>query len=344
MQAGPSTATAIEPEPGSEPARSDAVWDSSLARCVATLLIANSHLEAFYPRSWLAADGLLGNTMFFMVSGIGLTMRNRARELSFFGWYLRRVLRIYPSLWVCIIGLTVIAGGAWAHWSPFDYVHDLVWPTTYAFVRDIMVYYALAYVLLRAFGHAPVWAVLAIAALSVGAAVPIARELPAGKLAIGAIPNSFWLPWWLLMFLIGMLLPRLRLPALSTGALYGLVAGSFVLYVALKYAMVVGGTWPQAFVLLFIGAALVAALMILASDRWIRSGGWLARGRFGALVRTIGERSLEVYLTHVFVGRHPAVVALPFPLNLAVFAVGTAVLSEVTFRLASRIRRRLEPT
>ena len=36
---------------------------------IAAVLIANSHLERFYPHPWVAGDGLLGNALFFFTAG-----------------------------------------------------------------------------------------------------------------------------------------------------------------------------------------------------------------------------------------------------------------------------------
>ena len=48
--------------------------DTTALRVLAIVLIANSHLEDLYPFRPLAADGLIGNSLFFMLSGLGITL------------------------------------------------------------------------------------------------------------------------------------------------------------------------------------------------------------------------------------------------------------------------------
>ena len=51
--------------------------DTTLMRALGALLVANSHLEHFYPFAWLAGDGLVGNSFFFLLAGFGLEQSAR---------------------------------------------------------------------------------------------------------------------------------------------------------------------------------------------------------------------------------------------------------------------------
>lgn len=108
---------------------------------IATLLVTNSHLEKIYPKPWLAGDGLLGNVLFFVISGYGVTlglMKNPAMLSSF---YLRRLKRIYPSVWVGV-GLAVLSGMPIFSWNTLgDWFWNLFWPTDYNFIAHILLLY-----------------------------------------------------------------------------------------------------------------------------------------------------------------------------------------------------------
>ena len=69
----------------------------------ACALIVNSHLEPFYPLSYLAADGLLGNSLFFFMSGFGIQSSALSHAKSFKDYALRRILRLYPSVIICMV-------------------------------------------------------------------------------------------------------------------------------------------------------------------------------------------------------------------------------------------------
>ena len=72
-----------------------------LLKCVAALLITNSHFNRLYPDSisFLAFGGYFGNTLFFLMSGFLLAGCDKN---LFSHWYARRVLRIYIPYLVVI--------------------------------------------------------------------------------------------------------------------------------------------------------------------------------------------------------------------------------------------------
>ena len=66
----------------------------NILKAIATLLITNSHYEVVYPIKILATGGLLGNSIFFLVSGFCLS---NIKE-NFFLWFRKRIIRIWlPS-------------------------------------------------------------------------------------------------------------------------------------------------------------------------------------------------------------------------------------------------------
>lgn len=104
-------------------------------KALAALLITNSHLCNVYPDGDLANGGLLGNLLFFAISGYCLYNV----RINFISWYLRRLVRIYPALWftsaICIfIGL-----------YPCHDWHQILsfflYPTYYHFIASILLLY-----------------------------------------------------------------------------------------------------------------------------------------------------------------------------------------------------------
>ena len=72
----------------------DRIHSISLLKCLAALLITNSHFNGLYPESisFLAFGGFFGNSLFFLVSGFLLF---NCDKVVFPKWYTKRVLRIY---------------------------------------------------------------------------------------------------------------------------------------------------------------------------------------------------------------------------------------------------------
>lgn len=106
-----------------------------LARAMAAILITNSHYAGVYPNDIFAHGGLLGDVLFFAISGFCLANTS----VRFDKWYLKRILRIYIPVWVCTI--IYIIAGAFEITTPVDIVKYFVYPSKWHFVASIMVLY-----------------------------------------------------------------------------------------------------------------------------------------------------------------------------------------------------------
>ncbi len=283
---------------------------TQLLRALAALLIANSHLEAFYPVRQLAADGLLGNSLFFLLSGYGLAMgsRDATKLRPFARWFLRRVSRIYPALFVVVTVGIVIPTGCWRTWSLADARYHLIWPTPYHFIAQITVFYLLDYPLLR-----------------VGR--PAAFRL--GWLALVPVYAGLWISgfdiqWlsWVFYFQMMLLGGDLARPTNRPGThpwLAALALGiGLPVYVVTKAMLSVGRAGAVSFLPHALMFPIVWALLDLAS--WppileaVASRRWLA-----APVGFLAGLTLEIYLVHDYVFQAPRVVGLGFPGNLLAF-------------------------
>lgn len=110
-------------------------------RAIAAILITNAHYADIWPLSSLAFGGHLGNCIYFFLSGFCLY---DIKE-KFPKWYAKRIIRIYPALWIVnivdlIVGRTSV-GGFWS------IVHCFVYPTWFHFIGSIMLIYILYYVI-----------------------------------------------------------------------------------------------------------------------------------------------------------------------------------------------------
>ncbi len=72
----------------------------AVLRCMATFFITNTHLDQVYPTDKLAIGGLIGDVLFFMISGFCLI---NSRENNFIKWYLKRFFRVYPAVFIMIL-------------------------------------------------------------------------------------------------------------------------------------------------------------------------------------------------------------------------------------------------
>ena len=111
----------------------------NLLRALAAALITNSHYGEIWPVTALATGGLLGNVIFFAVSGFCLA----EVKGSFFKWYGRRVLRVLPVMVLFTIFTVLI--GVYPINSTEDFVRTFIFPTNYVFLVWLLVLYAVHY-------------------------------------------------------------------------------------------------------------------------------------------------------------------------------------------------------
>lgn len=113
-------------------------------RTIACLLITNSHGEAVYPIRILASGGLLGDVIYFAVSGYCLYS---LKETGFLPWYGKRLKRIYIPVWLTaglFIATKIYGRIGWQR-----KLQLLIYPTHYHFVASILVMYIVFYFVMR---------------------------------------------------------------------------------------------------------------------------------------------------------------------------------------------------
>lgn len=114
----------------------------TVLRALAAMLITNSHYTGVYPTDMIANGGLLGDVLFFAVSGFCLVnVKN-----SFPRWYLKRIVRIYPIVWI-ITGVYLLAG--FYNFNQLSGWEQFLYPTNYHFVASIILLYVPFYAVLK---------------------------------------------------------------------------------------------------------------------------------------------------------------------------------------------------
>lgn len=110
-----------------------------LLRVAATALITNTHYNGVYPISALAVGGLLGDVLFFAVSGF---CYGNGSSKKFHTWYAQRFVRIYPAIFVMLI-VSLLCG----YWSleRTNFLYYFIFPTNFVFYGAIMLLYVPLY-------------------------------------------------------------------------------------------------------------------------------------------------------------------------------------------------------
>jgi peptidoglycan/LPS O-acetylase OafA/YrhL len=313
-------------------------------RFIAVLLIANSHLELIYPRAWMAGDGLLGNCLFYAISGFGLVLGDRAKHRPFLQWYWRRLTRIYPTVFITILIFAWGFGSRWSVWRPTDYFREFIWPTRYGFIQGIVIFYIFFYFVMKVERTwiYPALIVVLAGVYSVFYLIDIQHLLPrtvfkAGErsLIVGSIHYfvAMLMGGWLAK---SSLLTRWQRTMNSSGAM-GASLIIFVLYIVLKHKMAAGHHANLYFLLHFFTLLLTFCLFLIAHCREVIS---LVdrRGFVPTIIRVIAAMTLEIYTVHFFVLNYPQILRMPFPVNWAAFWLVSIILAYVVYQMATLLQ------
>lgn len=118
------------------------VFFITVLRALAACLITNAHYTGIYPTDLIANGGLIGDVIFFAVSGYCLTNTKK----SFPRWYGKRVVRCYVPV-IIMTAVYMLLG----FYSLKD--HSAFWwyayPTYYHFIASIIVLYVPFYIIMK---------------------------------------------------------------------------------------------------------------------------------------------------------------------------------------------------
>ena len=116
------------------------VFFITFLRALAACLITNAHYTGIYPTDLIANGGLIGDVLFFAVSGYCLYNVKQALSPAGFGrWYGKRIWRVYPP--VLIMTAVYMLLGAYRLSAEKGFLWWYIYPTYYHFVASIILLY-----------------------------------------------------------------------------------------------------------------------------------------------------------------------------------------------------------
>lgn len=141
--------------------------DTEFLRCVAIIMIVNSHLDVFYPIPALGTGGAIGNSLFFMLSSFGLFLSNQNNPLPFKQYLRGRVRKIYPSVWIALVSL-FLPSKLFIDNSLIDlngilyFLSYFIYPYHNWFLGGLMAYYILGYYIMMHYNDRVLYCFIAI--------------------------------------------------------------------------------------------------------------------------------------------------------------------------------------
>lgn len=311
----------------------------NLLRVLAAVCITNSHFANVWPMSGIASGGMLGDVLFFAISGYCL-YRPEFKMQDFGRWYIKRIRRIYITV-ILIALLTGFFTGF--PLSVSGWLHTFIYPTNYHFVASIMVLYIVYYVWMNLLKR---WKIsIEISAVVFSVAVLIVYVLTFDKswYHIDVVENHFIR----FLFLAAMLLGAYFREAEQRAGKYtvnstwknGMLAiVSIIVYFAVRLAVPRFGLHT---VQIFTWAAILFALYCII--RWAESlESFLIKlpGKVKGIPEFLAGITLQIYLVQFpIIERFET---LAFPINLFVITIAIMVAAVVVYLLDHGIQKGID--
>lgn len=304
-------------------------------KAIAALLIINSHLELIYPSPWMAADGMLGNTLFFFTTGFtlaGSLQRHPAQTLAKFLWL--RISRLYPALWITMVLLPPQA----VVWNdPRNWIGIMVYPTCFSFVLTIVPLYPFFFLFMRSNLKETEMKIFAIFLIALGCFTAWWRTAAIGD---GGLPwSELGHMAWVLHFGGSMLLGGCmalrnggRAVCKSTSLIVGACVALFCVYLALRVMAlsVTSATLGIGVRRLAVISMPMALILILSMKALLETPAiekFASRGGAFVIISFLAAHSWETYLLHLGVSKWSFVSAQPFPVSLLLVFILTFLLA-----------------
>lgn len=292
-------------------------------KCLAALLITNSHMELLYGKyNYLATGGCIGDALFFFISGFTLFLKPMEGVTSFPDWYKKRINRIYPSL------IAVAFLGA-LFFNVHRDVIDIALAKGYWFVSCIMLYYVGIY-FVGSYCKDKIFVVSLLVAI--GTAIWFSFECHETGFSIYG--RHYYIRWLLFfMFMlwgakVGMLTDKIKINPLLDFV-------KLLLYVAIFYGLFICGTRFNNLVVFqyFSFMPLLCIMYYCYKVCASKISERIYRSRAGSFViRFVGGLCLEIYIVQGFLFTDK--MNSLFPLNILIMFLVIFVVAYLTKCLA----------
>lgn len=305
-------------------------------KCIAILLILNSHFDSLYPIPALGTGGSLGNGLFFAVSGFCLWPVNG----RFTRWMWKRVKRLYvPTILMTGVLLLTTSRGLLRLPNVF---FVFVWPTMFWFVGGITLFYILYYILRDVKSKkqfVALFSVLAVMYIIGYLLLDTSVWTIESGWVIGDSLDNFWVGSFKLIYNFAMMMMgkyvRLHITDAQRPsarmAIFGVGGGILSLYLV-KYLM---NRFPPLMHFQFLNQLsviwFVLSMMLLGVGlEW--QGWFLKENRLIRVMKNLSAMSLEIYVVQ---GTMIGIASrFTFPINIVVAVAltisGAAVLHKLT--------------
>lgn len=306
--------------------------DTQFIRALGMLLIINSHLDGYYPIPHIGTGGALGNSIFFCLSAFGIYLSQQTNCKSFSEWFKGRIIRIYPSMWIVHIFLTMTIMIILGNFNT-DYVMTFIghfFNPPHWFIRVLLIYYVLAFFFLKPGQKSELFCMFGVLSIIYFSLYFFWLDL--SQWSVEAPP--FKLIHYFIIFLFGIYLAEKNKSITYTGSHNFVV---LLLLVALVYGhkfLMTKGLYPEfQFSQQVAMYPIIFYLLKISRSPFVSS--MLSKSTVvSSIVKFISDHTLELYMIQETLAGPVLKLNLSFPLNAITFICSTFILSSIVKRLA----------
>jgi hypothetical protein len=289
------------------------MFSLTVMRAFAIFAISNSHLRELHHYHFLATGGILGNTVFFFISGFGITLGLLRKPETISSWYQRRMYRIYEPL--ILLTLLFLLIGYRSISNVFDAIRLFVFPVEYWFVPTIAIFYIPAYLFAlygtkRAFINVFIALIVTYLVLYL-TLVDLERWNVEDRVPVKGT-------YYFIAMLSGIYIARFHASFVPLGR--GFLTFSICTFIFFSFLFILqewGLFQIQAFAELF---ALVWTLSFYLVLRHQGNINWIeSKTRVANPIKFISAITLQMYLLGEFIFSQKFLETVPYPLNIIIF-------------------------
>lgn len=322
----------------------------AIMKAIAIFLITWFHFQGYVPNyiKALFVGGALGNSIFFYCSGYLLAIKKE----NFRGeWFLRKYLRVMPSVWVfCLI--VDMAYLLFSQHMPYKW-NSFIYPTPFWFINAILCFFIVTYILsnllpifkdkthYRGGDHDKMILAIALVAMTGNTLYYFTHEITPGKVTLEAGGLQIW--FFYFIFFIWGYWEKLKGRNKSKSSVWAIVyvMGSIILFHGYK---LLASKIEALHLLQFILVPSLLALVILAFRSFAE---WFIEQRLSnrtkEVITWLSNNTLDIYVVQVFL-IHLLAPYMTFPINIIMFIMVILAAAIINHFLATKIQRFINKT
>jgi peptidoglycan/LPS O-acetylase OafA/YrhL len=301
--------------------------DTNFLRSIAILLIINSHLDEYYPIPYLGTGGTMGNTLFFVLSSFGLLLSERKYPRLFAEWYTRRIKRIYPTVWIVLILLTLPYK---LYINAFDIDNILTFfgyffYPPFWFLQLLMIFYFAIFLIIKKYSIRKFYCILI--ALSALYAFIYLNYL---DLSIWCIEDNIFTKFicCFMLFVFGVYLADRKDTIQYSGLQdWGLLFLSVFIIYGHKFLMLKNMASSFQFIQQLFLFPFTYYFFKVSRSGLIQKN-IMELPIISSIINYISDMTLELYLVHLYVSIFILKLKLFFPMNIVIFLIVTFIISD----------------